>query len=328
MNSLGRHPNNSIQLLDKIVSKEHCIIEQRGEVFVLRDLGSLNGTYINGERVRGEGVLKHGDEISLGATRARFDDGSGHPLPPGAAAPPIAWQPATPATTGPGSTGGAQVPGRVLPTAIADAGPAGGSPSPLGGAGFPGPGLTGASPPGSRDKASPTGGFPASHAATASIAEASPRAAPGVSPPGWQQRSAALVRPSAPPRPGGPSGPPRSRPGYHGTRIDVQEQERSIGTQIAATQKGFLPFEQIMVDSAQVRADYERLRLSHELSREIALERDTTKLLEKILASIFKFIHADRGVIFLQDLETGELIVGASRRRDGTERRSKCLRPS
>src|SRR5256714_1331394 len=80
MNSLGRHPNNTIQLLDKIVSKEHCLIEQRGPEFVLRDLGSLNGTYINGERVRGEGVLRHGDEIALGATRARFDDGSGRPM--------------------------------------------------------------------------------------------------------------------------------------------------------------------------------------------------------------------------------------------------------
>src|SRR5262249_53013899 len=76
INSLGRHPNNSIQLLDKIVSKEHCILEQRDGAFVLRDLGSLNGTYINGERVRGEQVLRHGDEIALGSTRARYDDGS------------------------------------------------------------------------------------------------------------------------------------------------------------------------------------------------------------------------------------------------------------
>ena len=45
-NSLGRHPSNTIQLLDKIVSKEHCTIEQRGDHFVLRDLGSLNGTAI------------------------------------------------------------------------------------------------------------------------------------------------------------------------------------------------------------------------------------------------------------------------------------------
>src|SRR5208282_1647798 len=77
INSLGRHPNNSIQLLDKIVSKEHCILEQREGIFILRDLGSLNGTYINGERVRGEQALKHGDEIALGSTRARYDDGSG-----------------------------------------------------------------------------------------------------------------------------------------------------------------------------------------------------------------------------------------------------------
>src|SRR5580692_3310418 len=76
INSMGRHPNNSIQLLDKIVSKEHCILEQREGQFILRDLGSLNGTYINGERVRGEQLLRHGDEITLGSTRARYDDGS------------------------------------------------------------------------------------------------------------------------------------------------------------------------------------------------------------------------------------------------------------
>src|ERR1700742_1738315 len=81
VNSLGRHPNNTIQLLDKIVSKEHCIVEVRDGRFILRDLGSLNGTYVNGERGRGEMLLKHGDEIALGSPRARFDDGSGAPLP-------------------------------------------------------------------------------------------------------------------------------------------------------------------------------------------------------------------------------------------------------
>src|SRR6476646_5731036 len=92
VNSLGRHPNNSIQLLDKIVSKGHCLIEQRGDHCVLRDLGSLNGTYINGERVRGEGLLKHGDEITLGTTRARYDDGSGRPMAPAYLPPSHGWQ--------------------------------------------------------------------------------------------------------------------------------------------------------------------------------------------------------------------------------------------
>src|SRR5258708_14628758 len=71
-NSLGRHPNNTIQLLDKIVSKEHCIVDVRDGRFVLRDLGSLNGTYVNGERLRGQMLLKHADEIALRPTTARF----------------------------------------------------------------------------------------------------------------------------------------------------------------------------------------------------------------------------------------------------------------
>src|SRR5438128_9997430 len=74
INTLGRHPTNSIQLLDKIVSKEHCVIERRGPQLILRDLGSLNGTYVNGERVVGERPLRHGDDIALGSTRARVDD--------------------------------------------------------------------------------------------------------------------------------------------------------------------------------------------------------------------------------------------------------------
>jgi adenylate cyclase len=74
-NGLGRHPSNSIQLMDKIASKEHCVIEQRGPTFVLRDLGSLNGTFVNAQRVNGERSLRHGDEIEIGMTKARFDDG-------------------------------------------------------------------------------------------------------------------------------------------------------------------------------------------------------------------------------------------------------------
>src|SRR5580698_6658531 len=99
VNSLGRHPNNSIQLLDKIVSKEHCIIELRVDRWVLRDLGSLNGTFVNNDRVRGEAPLKHGDEIALGATKGRFDDGGGPlPISSGAAPGPGAWvNPAPPA---------------------------------------------------------------------------------------------------------------------------------------------------------------------------------------------------------------------------------------
>jgi adenylate cyclase len=107
-------------------------------------------------------------------------------------------------------------------------------------------------------------------------------------------------------------------PPMSASRIDVTDQARAIGNQIAATQKGFLPYDQIANNPQQLAADYERLRLSHELSREIALERDLAHLLEKILLTIFKFIRADRGAIFLM-APTGELVPAATRRRDGTE---------
>jgi adenylate cyclase len=73
-NSIGRHPDNTIQILDRIISKEHAQIQRAADGrFLLRDLGSLNGTYIRGERVS-EHMLNDGDEISLGSTRLLFVD--------------------------------------------------------------------------------------------------------------------------------------------------------------------------------------------------------------------------------------------------------------
>lgn len=70
-NTLGRHPNNTHQVLDRIVSKEHCHIDLVDGGYVLKDLGSLNGTFVNGERV-GQQPLSDGDEITLGSTRIVF----------------------------------------------------------------------------------------------------------------------------------------------------------------------------------------------------------------------------------------------------------------
>lgn len=264
VNSLGRHPNNSIQLLDKIVSKEHCIIELRGDHFVLRDLGSLNGTFVNNERVRGEAPLKHGDEIALGSTRGRFDDA---PQPNVQAAMP-AWQSQQQPQSAPPVPSPLAQSAHVLPQ------------------GRPGPGLQSPVP------------FPA----------------PAFHP---QPFISNMPGSQGSPRPPPMTGPPSTSYVAQGTRIDLNDQARQIGTQIAAVEKGFLAFDRISNDMAQLRADYERLRLSHELSREIAAERDTTKLLEKILTSVFKFIPAHRGVIFLRD-EDGELTPRAMQRRDGT----------
>lgn len=292
VNSLGRHPNNSIQLLDKIVSKEHCIIEDRGGYYVLRDLGSLNGTFVNNERVRGEAPLKHGDEISLGSTRGRFDDGSS-PLRAAAPAP----APAQPAWF-------AQQPPPIGPQAVPVQAPAFQPPQAVPAPGFGSP----AQPVG------PQASF------LRPLGQQQPLYA--VAPVGGE----APVAPSpsgtvalSPPNPARPTGQPATSFLSHGTRIDLNDKSRQIGQQIAAVEKGFVPFDSVVGDPAQLRADYERLRLTHELSREIALERDTAKLLEKILASVFKIIRADRGVIFLRDDATGELTPRAMLRRDGAQ---------
>ena len=71
-NSRGRHPRNTHQVLDRVVSKEHCHIDLGDEGYVLKDLGSLNGTYVNGERVKLH-RLEPGDEITIGSTRIVFE---------------------------------------------------------------------------------------------------------------------------------------------------------------------------------------------------------------------------------------------------------------
>jgi adenylate cyclase len=72
--TLGRHPSNAVRVMDREVSKEHATIERLGTGFVLRDLGSSNGTFVNGRRIR-ELKLREGDEISLGNSRLVFHDG-------------------------------------------------------------------------------------------------------------------------------------------------------------------------------------------------------------------------------------------------------------
>lgn len=305
INSLGRHPNNSIQLLDKIVSKEHCILEQRDGGVVLRDLGSLNGTYVNGERVRGEMMLRHGDEIALGSTRARFDDGHGPPLDFNAPLP-----------------HGGQVAPHISPGAIQHphvVAPQGGPPpgTPIA-TPWSQKGSAGSLPPSTHQQPGMHPGMHGSGPMGTMGMPVTPRGAPG-----------------QPPYPGGPGGPGpggypppgqqqqmppygRRPPSFGGTRVDVLDSARAIGTQIAAQTKGFVPYDQLAHDPQQLRVDYERLRLTWELTRDIGLERDLDQLLHKILMSLFKFVNADRAVILLREPD-GTLAPRAAHRRDGTE---------
>jgi pSer/pThr/pTyr-binding forkhead associated (FHA) protein len=78
----GRHPDADIFLDDVTVSRRHAEITRDGKVFSIRDLDSLNGTYLEGSRTSG-GLLQDGSEIQIGKYRMTFYP-SRHDLPAGA----------------------------------------------------------------------------------------------------------------------------------------------------------------------------------------------------------------------------------------------------
>jgi hypothetical protein len=69
--AIGRHPDSEIFLDDITVSRRHVRLERDDEGYLLRDVGSLNGTYVNRERVD-EARLRHGDEVQIGRYRLSF----------------------------------------------------------------------------------------------------------------------------------------------------------------------------------------------------------------------------------------------------------------
>jgi uncharacterized membrane protein len=69
---LGRSPRSHVPVDDGRVSAEHARIERQGQAYVLRDLGSRNGTYVNGRRVSGAVVLHPGDQVRVGQTNFAF----------------------------------------------------------------------------------------------------------------------------------------------------------------------------------------------------------------------------------------------------------------
>ena len=65
--TVGRHPDSDIFLDDITVSRRHVELQQGSAGYLLQDVGSLNGTYLNGERLPdGETPLTNGDELQIG----------------------------------------------------------------------------------------------------------------------------------------------------------------------------------------------------------------------------------------------------------------------
>jgi adenylate cyclase len=183
-NVLGRSTTASVRLADREVSRKHSQIDKEGEDYVLRDLGSSNGTYLNGKRIFAPSKLKEGDEVLIGTSKMEFRFGKGDP----------------------------------------------------------------------------------------------------------RTKNAEIVRTE-----------------------DAARELESVVARVGA-KATFAPVDQVH-DMNNLKRDYERLRIGHEFSTYVRLERDLNELLARILQIAFDLIPADNGVILLRDPKSQELVIQAMRQR-------------
>jgi pSer/pThr/pTyr-binding forkhead associated (FHA) protein len=71
--TLGRDVNNSIVLEDEFASSSHAALTYRGRAWYVEDLGSTNGTFVNGSQVDGLAPIAFGAEVQIGQVRLRLE---------------------------------------------------------------------------------------------------------------------------------------------------------------------------------------------------------------------------------------------------------------
>lgn len=72
--SLGRAEDNAVRLTERNISRKHAVLKRNGTGWVVEDLNSYNGCYVNGVRVSGTHKLEHGDLVQLGDYRLEITD--------------------------------------------------------------------------------------------------------------------------------------------------------------------------------------------------------------------------------------------------------------
>eukprot|EP00913_Durusdinium_trenchii_P023426 g22004.t1 len=76
---IGRHPDCSVQLQSNMVSRRHARVRRDGTSYIIEDLGSGNGTVLNGKPVESPTPLQHKDRIKLGPVLLRFEADGAQP---------------------------------------------------------------------------------------------------------------------------------------------------------------------------------------------------------------------------------------------------------
>lgn len=85
--TIGRVDDNTFPIAESSVSSHHCEVLLRGADVVVNDLNSTNGTFINGDKITGEAVLKPGQILRLGQIELRLEvEGAPTPTAPAPAA--------------------------------------------------------------------------------------------------------------------------------------------------------------------------------------------------------------------------------------------------
>lgn len=75
--TIGRDVNNAIVVDDQFASSDHAVLTYRGRSWYVEDLGSKNGTFVNGRAVAAVAPIGYGDELAIGQVRLRLERARG-----------------------------------------------------------------------------------------------------------------------------------------------------------------------------------------------------------------------------------------------------------
>jgi pSer/pThr/pTyr-binding forkhead associated (FHA) protein len=75
--TVGRHEACQLRIRSSQVSRKHCQFFEKKGLLIVKDLGSSNGTFVNGQKVDGQRVLEPGDELDIGQVKLRVEKVAG-----------------------------------------------------------------------------------------------------------------------------------------------------------------------------------------------------------------------------------------------------------